>query len=105
MTDSYRLLYQGQPGTSASTVYTPGGTKSAIVKHMSFANPTVTDRTLTVYRNGSADANLVFGPVTILAGGSGEWDGTVAFAAADTLDMKASAAAAITVTVDGDEIS
>lgn len=104
-TDSYKLLYQGQPGTSSSVVYSPGAGKSAIIKHMSFANATGIDRTLTIWRNGSAGANLVAPPITILANASGEWDGTIALGASDTLEMAASAATAITVTVDGDEIT
>jgi hypothetical protein len=105
MADTFKVLYQGQPGTTAAQVYSPGSLKSAVIKHMGFVNTTGTDRTLTIYVNGSAGTNLWKPAMTIVADGSGEWDGTLALGATDAIQMKASAATAITVTIEGDEIS
>lgn len=103
--DTYKLLHQGQVASSATTLFTVPSGKSYIVKHMVVTNPTGTDRTFTLWRNGSTDAFNVLPATTVVTGGSIEWNGTMALGEAETLVAQASAATALTLTIDGDEVT
>ncbi len=101
MADVYKKLYQGQPGASPTTLYTVPAGKAALIKRIVATNPTGTDRTLTLWHDGTANANVILPPATILAGGWGEDDGLYVLEAGDTISGQASAASAITVTIYG----
>lgn len=105
MADAFKKLYQGQPGTSAATLYTVPAATSTIVKHIRVANPTATDRTIKLWHDGTADAQVILPAVTVQAGGWAEFDGVILMEAADTLSGQASAATALTVTIYGDEVT
>lgn len=105
MADTFKRLYQGQPGTGATTLYTVPALTATIIKHIRIVNPTATDRTIKLWHGGVVDANVILPTVTVLAGGWGEFDGTIVMAAAETLSGIASAATALTVSVYGDEVS
>lgn len=105
MADLYKTLYQGQPTASITTLATVGAGKAWIVKHWTARNNDSAARTLTLYKNGSAAANILTPAVSIPAGGMVEWDGTMALGDGDTLRGVASAASQVTLTVDGDEVS
>jgi hypothetical protein len=99
-----KKLYQGTITDSAAAVYTvPGGVRAKIV-HMRAVNFSASTRTLTLWHDGSADANLILPPTNILAGGWGEFDGTMYMEATDTLYAKASANTSITFTIYGEEL-
>jgi hypothetical protein len=105
MEHSWRKLYQGQPGTSATTLYTVPGATAAIIKHIRVTNPTGTDRTIKLWHDGTANANVILPAATVLAGGWAEFDGNILMEAADTMSGQASAATALTVTIYGDEVT
>jgi hypothetical protein len=105
MSDAFRKLYQGQVPASATTLYTVPAVTTAIVKHIRAVNGTASDRTLKLWHDGTADANLILPAATIVAGGWAEFDGNILMEAGDTLSGQASVATAITVTVYGDEVT
>ena len=106
MPDSYKKLYQGQPGVAAGTLYTVPASTTAIIRHIRIVNNTGTARTITLWHDGITDTFLILPATSIDAsGGSGEFDGVIPMEAADTLSGQASAASAITVTVYGLETS
>ena len=105
MTDTLKRLAQGTLPSSAGTLYTVPGATSTIVKKITLANPTGTDRTARLTNGGTADANVILPAVTIPAGGFAEWEGSMTLAAADTISGVASAATAITYSIYGDEVS
>jgi hypothetical protein len=105
-TDAYKLLYQGQLPSSVGTLATVGGGVSWIIKHISIVNNDTSARTFALYRQGTADSNIITPPAMgIPAGGMSEWDGTMALAASETLRGVGSVASKLTVTVCGDEVT
>lgn len=58
--DAFKILDQRQlPLTTPAVLYTPGGTKSAIVKKWLLANTTSSIVVVTLYLNGTAAANQI----------------------------------------------
>jgi len=105
-TDAYKLLYQGQLPSSVGTLATVGSGKSWIVKHISIVNNDSAARTFSLYRQGTAAANIITPPaMSIPAGGMAEWDGTMAMADGETIRGLASVATMLTATICGDEVS
>lgn len=105
--DSYKLFDRRQLPSSVATLYTVSGSTAAIVKHISVVNNDAVTRTFTLYRNGTAAANI-FSPGTVtavVAGGSVEWDGTMALGAGETISGVASVASQLTCIIDGDEVT
>jgi hypothetical protein len=106
MAEVYKVLYQGQPGTSAATAYTVPAVTSAIVKHIRCANMNAAGvETIKEFVNGTAAGNCVLNATEIPAGGSLEQDVTWTLAAGDTIALQASAGTTVTVTIFGIEIS
>lgn len=103
--DSFKKFFQGQLTTAAAVLYTVPPTKSAIIKHMHIANPTGADRSFTLWRDGSADSNLLYPGIPIKGGGWAEWDGSMALGAGESIFGKADVALALTLTIDGDEVT
>jgi hypothetical protein len=108
MTNTYKKLAQvelaADPATT--TIYTvPGGTE-AIVKHMTVVNSTGGRVTFRLWRDGVADVNLITPPGAGLPKGAfWEWTGTMFMEAGATLVGQSDTATAVTVTVDGDEVT
>lgn len=105
MAETYKKLYQAQLPNSAGTLFTAGGSASIIVKHIRLTNTTGTDRTATLYHDGTAATNNILPAATIKAGGWAEFDGAILMEASDTIAGEASAASAITCTIYGLEIT
>jgi hypothetical protein len=106
MADSFKLLYQGQLPITPAILYTVPAATSTIVKHMQINNPTSSGASIWIWRNGTANANVLYTSVPIRAnGGWAEWDGGMALGTGETLWGSASLANTITLTIDGDEVS
>ena len=105
MTDSYKKLYQGQPGTSATTLYTVPSATQAIIKHIRVVNNDSTARTIKLWHDGTAAANVILPATPVRAGGWAEFDGTITLEASDSFSGQASVASQVTVTIYGLEIS
>ena len=105
MADAYKTLYgPAQMPNSVATLATVGGGKSWIIKHASWKNTTGGAVTVYLFRNGTTDA-YAWMSFPIPANGFAEWDGSLAMAATETIAGYASSASAVTMTVDGDEVS
>lgn len=106
MTDTYKKLYQGQPSSTATTLYTVPSGKSAIIKHIAIVNTaTGSNHTIKMWHDGTANTNLILPVVTLVSGGFATFDGTLLMEASDTLSAQADAATSLTVTVYGDEVA
>lgn len=71
-TETYKVLYQGQPGTSAATVYTAPAT--AFVKSISVVNTAGSAQTFALYRGGTAAVNRLTPDLTLPGGGWATWE-------------------------------
>lgn len=106
MSDSFEKLYQGRPGSAATTLYTVPASTQTIVKHIVIANPsTSTNYTMSLFHDGSAAQNMILPAVTVLSGGWGTFDGVILMETGDTLVGKSSVSGTLTVTVYGDEVT
>lgn len=105
MAESYKVLYQGQPGTAAATIYTVPGSTQAIVKYVKAVNVSAVPCSIKFFQGGLVDANCINPAVTLQPGESLEFDGTITMVAASTLGAQAGVAASITLTVEGIEVT
>ena len=107
MTDAYKVLAQNDVNNTATTVGTVPSAKQWVVSKAVAANHDTTDRTLAVYINGSADANMLVPARTVPAGGTWIIDelAGATLTAAETIQMLASATDKINVTIFGVEIT
>ena len=108
MTDTAKILAQGQVSDSAASIYNPGAGVQAIIKAIVFVNVTGSDATVEVYANGTADANIIHNEVNLVAdGGKLQFDGVMALDgdSSDELHAVSDTASAITYTIFGAEIN
>lgn len=106
MTDKYTLLYQGQLPSTVGTLATIGAGKSWIIKNWVVINNDTVARSFALYRQGTAAANIITPPNTLIpAGGMAEWEGTITLFDAETLRGVASVASMLTITISGDEVT
>lgn len=107
MADAFKVLYQGQLGSSVATLATVGGGKSWIIKTMTAVNNDSSARTFGIYIGGTTATKVVTPPaISIPAGGAWEWTEIgMTLEAAQTIAGGASVASQVTVTVFGDEVS
>jgi hypothetical protein len=106
MAEAYKKLYQGQPGTSAATVYTTPGATSTVVKHVRAVNTSTTvSATIGLYQDGTAATNRTLPDVVLGPGEWMEWDGLMLAPAASTIAAVASVATTITLTIYGIELT
>lgn len=105
MAETYKKLYQGQLAASAGTLYTVPSATQTLIKAIKIVNTDTSNRTATLWHDGTAAENLILPECTIAAGGWAEFDGVIAMEAADTLSGEASTGSKVTVTVYGVEIS
>lgn len=104
MADAYQKLYQGQPASTGTVLFTSAG--MTIMKHIAVVNQDTADRTVAFYRGGQATTNQWSAAMLVKAnGGMAEWDGTEAFANGETLEAIASVSAKLTTTVSGDVVT
>lgn len=107
MANAFKVLYQGQLGTTAATLATVGASKSWVIKHITAVNNDSSARTFALYVGGTTASKIITPPaVSIPNGGSWEWcPCDICLEAAQTVAGSASAASQVTVTIFGDEIS
>lgn len=107
MADAYKTFYRGQLPSSVATLFTAAAGSGSVIKHISVVNNDSVARTFALYRNGTTAA-YIFSPSTVVsvpAGGSVEWDGTMALEAGGTIAGVASVASQLTCIIDGDEVT
>jgi hypothetical protein len=98
--DTWKLVYQGQLTTTITSLYTVPASTQSVLSYILASNTTGSDATFELYQNGSAAANNILPPSTVVAGGYAEFTGDgPRLAAAETLQGKASTATAITLSV------
>ncbi len=107
MSDSYKVLYQGQLGNTVATLATVGAGKTWIIRKKTAVNTDTSARTFGLCVGGTAAANRVTSDVISLPASGGYWVDTdpETLEAGQTLSGGASVATKVTVTVFGDEIS
>lgn len=104
MATTFKTLYQGQPGTGATLLYTAPAGWQAVIKQIRAVNATQNQpSTIALYKNGSTAANMIQPAVPLAPGEFAEDDGTMTLAPGDTLYAIAGNAATITVTISGVE--
>jgi len=103
--DSFGVLYQDQLPAVAAALYTVPASTQAIIKHIKLLNTSATDGvTVTLYVGGLTAAHK-WHQVSLDAGESAEFSGSLTLETAQTLGGVASSAASITTTVTGDEVT
>jgi len=68
-TDAFKVLAQGQLPAVIGTLYTVPASTQAIIKTIHLANPTGSAVTAKLAIGGTADANVILPPISIMAGG------------------------------------
>lgn len=110
---SPRQLYQGQPGTGASTLYTAPAlsanvtspSATAYVTEIIICNTTASAATITIGINGVAASNQLIGAITINANDTKVISGIrTLMPAGSTLQALQGTASAITLTISGVEV-
>lgn len=106
MADAYKILYQGQLPAAVATLYTVPVSTKVIVKFVALQEATGAGGPYTVdlYINGTTAAKHWKG-LSLSAGWSADWDGTLALNAGDTIAGVCSAATTVTITISGDEVT
>lgn len=107
MANVFKKLYQGQPGTSAATIYTtPAGTQT-IVKEIRALVPSnaAGGSTIGLFHGGTSDANRIWPDEPLAPGEMAIEDGLIELQPAETLAAIASVASRVTLTVYGVEIT
>ena len=69
-TETYKVLYQGQLPSSATTIYTAPVSNVAFIRTIVVVNTDTVDQTFALYRGGTADSNKCTPTYSISAGGS-----------------------------------
>ena len=105
MSDTFKVLAQGQLPSTIGTLYTAPGSTAAIVKSIHLVNTDSATRTASLTVNGTAAANQILPPADILAGGWADYEGVITLAAAETISGVASVASKVTYTIFGDEVA
>lgn len=106
MADTAKLVYEGQPGTSDTLLYTAPAGGPTIVRNIHIANTTGTDRTVTLGFNSGltlAAANEFLAGVTIPANDAYDWSGFLVISASGTVRALQENATACTFTLSGVE--
>lgn len=105
MADTAKLLYEGQPGTSDTLLYTATAV-TAIVRGIHIANTTGTARTVTLGFNSGATlagANHFYTAVSVPANDFLDWSGFLVVSASGTIRALQENATACTFTISGIE--
>ena len=106
MAMDYKQLAQGTLTGGADTLYTVPGATQAIIKSMMFVNYSGVGQTLKVTQGGAADAHTILPQQTLDAGEMFAWENDpITLDAADDIRAVAGAAASITYTIWGAEVT
>lgn len=73
-TETYKVLYQGQLPSSATTIYTVPASNTAFVKTITVVNTDTVDQTFTIYRGGTSASNQITPNYSISSGGSAVYE-------------------------------
>jgi hypothetical protein len=107
MADAFKKLAQTEVAgfPSTSTLYTVPASTETVIRHIRIVNTSVSDRTIKLWHDGTANSNVILPATTVKAGGWTEFDGTITMETGDTLVGQASAGASLTLTAYGLEVS
>jgi len=105
VTDTYKVLSQSQLPNAAAAQYTVPGATQAIVRSIVLVNTTAGPITVSLFVNGSGAGNKILDTYSIPANTRVELNAVMTLAATNTIQAVASAAASVTMTVFGLEIS
>jgi hypothetical protein len=106
MPNAYKRLYQGQLPNATGTLYTVPAATTTIIRHIRIVNTDTSARTFTFYHGGTGASNLILpDSVTINPGEWIEMDVQIYCAAGDVISGKADAAAKVTVSMYGIEMT
>jgi hypothetical protein len=106
MADVAKKMYEGQPGTGDTLLYTTVAA-GAIVRGIHIANTTGAAATITLGLNAGgalAAANHFLSALSIPANGTYDWSGFAALDASATIRALQGTASALTVTISGVEL-
>ena len=73
-TEVYKVLYQGQLPSAATTLYTVPGSNTAFVRSIMIVNTDTVDRTFTIYVNGTTAATAITANYLVSAGGAAVYE-------------------------------
>jgi hypothetical protein len=105
LTDTYKVLSQTQLPNAAAAQYTVPGATQAIVRALVLVNTTGAPVTVSLFVNGSGAGNKILDTYSIPANTRIVLNDVITLAATNTIQGVASAAASVTLTVFGLEIS
>jgi hypothetical protein len=105
LTDTYKVLSQTQLPNAAAAQYTVPAATQAIVRAIVLVNTTAGPITVSLFVNGSGAGNKILDTYSIPANTRIVLNDVVTLAATNTIQAVASAAASVTMTVFGLEIS
>lgn len=110
MANAFKVLFQGQLGSSVVRIAGPASSASWIIKMITAVNTDSSTRSFGLYVNGTGAANQITSGAVSLArnGGQYVWDSmtaTLGGAQGDYLAAGADAGSKVTLTVFGDEVT
>jgi hypothetical protein len=105
VTDTYKKLFQGQLPAAAAAQYTVPGATQAIIRTIVLVNTDSSPRTVSLYTDGSANANKILDTYSIPANSRVTLNDVMTLGAAGAVWGVASVAAVVTMTIFGLEIS
>lgn len=105
MADNYKKLSQTQLPTAAAAQYTVPGATQAIIRSIVLVNTSGATRTVSLFTDGSGNANKILDAYTIPANTRVELNSVVCLAAAGAVWGVADVATSVTMTIFGLEIS
>lgn len=103
MADVATKVYEGQPGTGDTLLYTDAGT-GTIIRGIHVANTTGTAATITLGLNAAAaltGANHFYSAFSVPANGVVDWSGFQVVSASGTIRALQGTSTALTVTISG----
>jgi hypothetical protein len=98
-----RLHGPAQLGNAAATVYTVPTGRIAVIRNIHIVNPTAGDVTFTVSIGADAAATRIFSDQAAMAEDCYDSFAPFVLAAGEVVQAYASAAASLTMTIDGEE--
>lgn len=106
MADVAKKMYEGQPGTSDTSLYTAPAT-GAVVRGIHIANTTSVEAIITLGLNagaGLASAEHFLSAYPVPPNGTYDWSGFAVLDASETIRALQGTASALTVTISGIEL-
>ena len=108
MADTPKRIYgPAQPGTTNGTLYTAPASTTTIVRSIIACNTTASPAKISLAINGTAAtvANCIWEELEIPANGVVDWSGFLVLATTDTLQALQGTSSAITLTINGVEVT